>query len=133
MTVGAPTGAVDIPEAGGMAQRRSTGRHWATLRPQPTESATTTGSSATRPILARAVQQSLATGRETSHKVLVSGVALMRSLQAVSRPCGKLPNGKQHGAASSTVLQKGLASPDQLYNSEQYSAAFYLHSRIVPH
>jgi hypothetical protein len=37
------------------------------LQPPLTGSATTTGSSATRPTPARLVQQSLATGRETSH------------------------------------------------------------------
>jgi hypothetical protein len=35
------------------------------------------------------------------------------SPQAVSRPCGKLHNGKQHGAASSPSLQVDPAPPDQ--------------------
>jgi hypothetical protein len=79
------------------------------------------------------VQQSLATGRVISHQVVVSGVALMRSPQAVSRPCGKPPNGKQHSAASSTAMQNGPASPDQLDNGEPHRAASSTASRTVPH
>jgi hypothetical protein len=39
----------------------------------------------------------------------------LSSPQAVSRPCGKLHNGEQHGAASSPALQVGSAPPDQFH------------------
>jgi hypothetical protein len=44
-------------------------------------------------------------------QVVVFGVDLMRSPQAVSHPCSKLPDGKQDGAASSPALHVGRASP----------------------
>ncbi len=54
---------------------------------------------------------------------VICGVGLMRSSQAVSRPCGKLPNGKQHSAASSPVLQVRSRSAGPVDYGEQLSGA----------
>jgi hypothetical protein len=130
---GAPTSAADIRAAGVMARRWSTGRRRATLQPPPWGSATTTGSSATRSTPARAGAARPCNWQGNQSQVVVPGVALMRSPQAVSRPCGKPPNGKQHSAASSTAMQNGPASPDQLDNGEPHRAASSTASRTVPH
>ncbi len=49
----------------------------------------------------------------------------MRSPQAVSRPCGEPPNGEQHSAASSTAMQNGPASLDQLDNGEPHKRRLF--------
>ncbi len=54
---------------------------------------------------------------------VICGVGLMRSSQAVSQPCGKLPNGEQHSAASSPALQVGSRTAGPVDFGEQLSTA----------
>jgi hypothetical protein len=61
-------------------------------------------------------------GVSTAQEV-VCGVGLIRSSQAVSRPCGKLPNGEQHSATSSPALQVGSRTAGPVDYGEQLNAA----------